>query len=200
MRTQSCGAWLMFSRKIFAPAAIIACKTSADSVAGPRVQMILVFRMREGSGNASQTRVERLATAPTSSGARRVLPAARCRAELPRRRARLLLRAGAELEDARATEATSSSSSPEACVVGAARKPASSSVSMKRSQAHLLASRQDELHRLVMRVEEQHESVVVDRLAVVIAHVLRKAHEHDADAADEAASSNARRSSPSRPR
>ena len=49
----------MFSRKIFAPALIIVCKTSADSVAGPRVQMILVFRMREGSGKAPAMPAER---------------------------------------------------------------------------------------------------------------------------------------------
>ena len=48
----------MLSRKIFAPAAIIACKTSADSVAGPRVQMILVFRIREQSDNGLRMRVE----------------------------------------------------------------------------------------------------------------------------------------------
>ena len=45
VRTQSCGAWLMLSRKILAPARIRARSFSGESVAGPRVQMILVFRM-----------------------------------------------------------------------------------------------------------------------------------------------------------
>ena len=44
-RTQSCGAWLMLRRKILAPANTKARSFSGESVAGPRVQMILVFRM-----------------------------------------------------------------------------------------------------------------------------------------------------------
>ena len=45
VRTQSCGAWLMLRRKTFAPAMIKARSRSGESVAGPSVQMILVFRM-----------------------------------------------------------------------------------------------------------------------------------------------------------
>ena len=45
VRTQSCGAWLMLSRKTLTPASISARSLSGDSVAGPRVEMILVFRM-----------------------------------------------------------------------------------------------------------------------------------------------------------
>ena len=49
----------MFRRKIFAPAAIMAWRTSADSVAGPKVQIILVLRMRgpnaAPTAKASQT-------------------------------------------------------------------------------------------------------------------------------------------------
>ena len=45
VRTQSCGAWLILRRKILAPAKIKARSLSGESVAGPSVQMILVFRM-----------------------------------------------------------------------------------------------------------------------------------------------------------
>src|SRR5437762_2149952 len=90
----------MFSRKIFAPALIIACKTSADSVAGPRVQMILVFRIRDGSGNAPRKRAgnrQEAAFAAMRGDSVRCPPG--LSPELPRCAAGFFLRAGAQLED-----------------------------------------------------------------------------------------------------
>ena len=43
-RTQSCGAWDMFRRKMLTPASISLPIISAESVAGPRVEMIFVLR------------------------------------------------------------------------------------------------------------------------------------------------------------
>src|SRR6266446_3408468 len=43
-RAQSCGAWDIFKRKRFTPAAIIRAIISGESVAGPKVAMILVLR------------------------------------------------------------------------------------------------------------------------------------------------------------
>ena len=45
VRTHSWVPWLMFNRKTLAPAAMRRASTSGESVAGPRVQIILVLRM-----------------------------------------------------------------------------------------------------------------------------------------------------------
>ena len=182
MRTQSCVAWLMFSRKILAPASIIACKTSADSVAGPRVQMILVLRMargkrkpRKGESKAvGEMRLARAAEPPHIRSRRRCL-----------RGFHEALRA-CSCEPAREPQSaierrTSSSSSPDANGPWAAEEAGLLAVSRTSSQRTSCCPARTNFTGSWCALKSSMKVSSWIGSPYAVAHVGREAHEHHAE-------------------